>query len=460
MTIDLLTVTANHYFPFLRDWIQNLADPRNGESRTYSTEHLIYLGLVLFLCQAGSRRKLRKKKEGRMFLSNFLLLTGSAEPQTADTDTMNYLLERLPPEALETITWQLIRVLVRHKVLDRYRLNGEFLIAVDGTQLFATKKRHCANCLTKEHQNGTVTYFHCVLEAKLVTRTGFAFSFSTVSIENPDGQFDKQDCELKAFYRLAEIIKERFPRLRLCLLMDSLFAKEPVIDLCEKNRWGYFIVFKEGSLPNAYKQAMEKISRHPENSYERMTKDNCTQHFRWVWNIEHMGHRFHAIFCNETNHETGEENFYAFITDSRPDKNNIFALMNYGGRMRWKIENEGFNVQKNSGYKLGHSYGRQGHAWKNYYFLLQIAHLWTQLMEHGDLYPKLQKMEIKKRLGESGAAASLTMLLGSALSFSEEFGSILNFAETLMESFRMETFSDFALDRNFARGIQIRLDTS
>lgn len=42
-----------------------------------------------------------------------------------------------------------------------------------------------------------------------------------------------------------------------------------------------------------------------------------------------------------------------------------------GGRLRWKIENEGFNIQKNLGYELEHKYSRVSFvALKNYYQIL------------------------------------------------------------------------------------------
>jgi len=48
--------------------------------------------------------------------------------------------------------------------------------------------------------------------------------------------------------------------------------------------------------------------------------------------------------------------------------------------MRWKIENEGFNNQKNSGYNVEHKFSRtNANAIKNYYQLLQIADLINQL---------------------------------------------------------------------------------
>jgi hypothetical protein len=41
------------------------------------------------------------------------------------------------------------------------------------------------------------------LEATLVTKNGFVFSLMTEFIENPGENPTKQDCELKAFCRLA-----------------------------------------------------------------------------------------------------------------------------------------------------------------------------------------------------------------------------------------------------------------
>lgn len=50
------------------------------------------------------------------------------------------------------------------------------------------------------------------------------------------------------------------------------------------------------------------------------------------------------------------------------------------GRLRWKIENEGFNTQKHLGYGLAHKYARVSwQAAKNYYQCLQIGHLINQL---------------------------------------------------------------------------------
>ena len=57
------------------------------------------------------------------------------------------------------------------------------------------------------------------------------------------------------------------------------------------------------------------------------------------------------------------------------------ATLSASGRLRWKIENEGFNCQKNHGYALKHQYARSSYlAAQNYYQCLQIAHLINQLV--------------------------------------------------------------------------------
>lgn len=40
---------------------------------------------------------------------------------------------------------------------------------------------------------------------------------------------------------------------------------------------------------------------------------------------------------------------------------------------RWKIENEGFNNQKNGIYDIEHLNSRKSNAMKNYYLLTQVA---------------------------------------------------------------------------------------
>jgi len=97
----------------------------------------------------------------------------------------------------------------------------------------------------------------------------------------------------------------------------------------------------------------------------------------------------HAAFGDGDGRDGKKKRFY-YLTDFRPDYHNVSKLVNKAGRMRWKIEDEGFNVQKDGGYALEHDYGSQGHAAKNFYCLRQIACMMAQLMYRGDVFGKLQ----------------------------------------------------------------------
>jgi len=111
----------------------------------------------------------------------------------------------------------------------------------------------------------------------------------------------------------------------------------------------------------------------------------------------------------------------------------VAALANRGGRLRWKIENEGFNTQKNSGFALEHAYGTGPWAIKNFYLLMQLAHLIVQLIEHGNL------------------------LVGPCKTL---FGSLRAMARRLAESIRNRLINADALDIAAAARIQIRLSPS
>jgi hypothetical protein len=108
------------------------------------------------------------------------------------------------------------------------------------------------------------------------------------------------------------------------------------------------------------------------------------------------------------------------------------------GRVRWRQENQGFNVQKNSELNLEHAYREKEH-FGVYYLLLQVAHILLQLLEKGSRLP-----ELARQLGKRSGVALL--------------GSLKNRAAFLVESLRnrvwpAEVFGD-------PGPIQIRLDSS
>ena len=66
------------------------------------------------------------------------------------------------------------------------------------------------------------------------------------------------------------------------------------------------------------------------------------------------------------------------------------------GRARWKIENEGFNMQKNGTFDTGHLYSKNAIAIKVHYLLIQMTHIVRQLLEKGSKNVKELKLKIKE----------------------------------------------------------------
>ena len=75
-----------------------------------------------------------------------------------------------------------------------------------------------------------------------------------------------------------------------------------------------------------------------------------------------------------------EKKHFVHITDLPLNRKNI-AASSYTGRLRWKIENEGFNTLKNGGYGLEHKWARKSYqALKNYFQFMQMGYLINQLL--------------------------------------------------------------------------------
>ena len=144
-------------------------------------EELMMGGLCTFLLKSGSRNQLNNDRKSGYFSKHYHNLFGLKLPHQ---DTVNKELCRLDSAELEQIKMDLMSNLLAQKFLRKARLlNRYYLVAVDATGIMSFDKRHCEHCLTKKSKNGKTTYFHYVLEAKLVTKYGHALSLASEWID-------------------------------------------------------------------------------------------------------------------------------------------------------------------------------------------------------------------------------------------------------------------------------------
>jgi len=392
-----LLLMLQHFFGGFGGLFGGVSDPRHPAYITYSLPALMATGVLMFLFRLGARRQVGNllRGNGASAAKYQALLNAETCPHG---DTINCLYARTDVDEVQEVVTGTVETLIRRKVLYRHRLLEQyFLVVIDGTGMLTFSERHCPYCMTRTYK-GHTHYYHPVLEAKLVTTTGFVFSLLTEFIENPGEHPSKQDCELKAFYRLTKRLKQRFPRLPICLLLDGLFAGGPTFSICEKYNWRYLIVLQEADLPfvNEEFRALSKLA--PENHlvFHTGVQTEIHQDLRWVNKIAYVDsqqneHSVAVIECLETKPDANKQRHttrFKWITNFKVTDRNVTLLANHGGRLRWKIENEGFNVQKNGGYALEHVYSQNATSGKIFYLLLQIAHLLSQLIEQGSLFRK------------------------------------------------------------------------
>ena len=240
---------------------------------TYPPEVLLWQTLFMFQTHIESRRQFEREKATDAFRGNLGIMSGNQLEYIAHTDTMNNFMADLNPEELQKVIRSYIRDLIRSKVLDVFRFDGNFLVAVDGVCFATFKRPHCDYCLRRT-TDGVTTYFHYALVAMLVSPMGLVLPIEIEFIENTpekgktlpekDDEFKKQDCELKAFYRLVDRLKEKFPRLPITLLLDGLYANRNVIGICDKNNWNYFISLQNDSLPAFQKKVAADLKKTSE----------------------------------------------------------------------------------------------------------------------------------------------------------------------------------------------------
>jgi len=298
-------------------------------------------------------------------------------------DTVNVFLKRLPVKELEQIKQVLVRQLIEKRVLEKYRYMGHYIVAIDGTGVYSYPYEPFPGCPYKTSKNGEITWQVYVLEAKIVCSNKFSISLATEWLTNSDNINEKQDCEQKAFVRIAKKLKRTYPRLPIIIAADSLYPNNTVFEICKRNDWRFILTFKEGVLKTVWDEVFSLYPLIEKQNKQKRTKskDKCgwlEESTMFVNGIPYKNHRLNWVeYVLSYTHKDSHEKRFVHITDIEIDKNTVWDL-SFHGRLRWKIENEGFNIQKNHGYNLQHKYSR-GHfgAMQNYYQLLQIAHLLT-----------------------------------------------------------------------------------
>jgi len=399
--------------PGLLKRLSKIKDTRNPKKLKHKLTILMIYGIFMFVFNVSSRREADREMTMPVFLENLKTFFPEIE-KLPHNDTLMRLLTGIEVDQIEKALIVCIQKLIRNKKFVRYLINGCYPIAVDGTQKMVRDyiwSEQCQERTVGKEDQKYKQYYVYVLEASLSFQNGMTLPLMSEFLSYAEGDTDrkKQDCETKAFKRLARRLKSTFKRLPIMLLLDGLYANGPVIEICRNNRWDYMIVLKDESLATVWREYNALQGLEPQNIF-KMKWGNREQSFKWVNNIDYeydrgKTHLIHVVVCKETWEEfdkrSGDivvkQSKHAWLSNKPLNKQNIHERCNLAARHRWNIESE-ILIQKHHGYQYEHCFSYNWNAMKGYHFLMRIGLMLNVLVQYSECF-----IDVIKTLGKRGA---------------------------------------------------------
>jgi hypothetical protein len=406
--------------PTLLQRLAKISDPRNPKTIRHKSTVLLLYGILMFVFQMASRREANRHMTLPQFQENLRLLFPDLE-SLPHQDTLNRLLAGIAVQQIEEALVELIQRFIRKKKFLRYLVSNCYPVAIDGTQKMVRDTLWTEQCLERDLQrkqkDGTMAtetqYYVYVLEANLAFANGMTIPLlcEFLTYEEYDQERDKQDCELKAFRRLAQRMKEYFPRLPILVLLDGLYPNGPVVELCRLYHWQFMIVLQDKSMPSVWDE-VRGLGQLQRNHHLEQNWGNRKQRFRWVNGIEYRygeGERrrqiLHVVICEETWEEVvpdasqvaQKSSRHAWISSEPLSRENVHERCNLGARHRWGIENN-FLVEKRHGYQYEHCFSHNWNAMRGYHFLMRLGHLLNILAQNTACLARLVRSQGRRGL--------------------------------------------------------------
>ncbi len=384
--------------PTLLKCLAKIPDPRNPKKLKHQLTVLLTYGILMFVYQMASRRDANRTMTRPMFIENLRLVFPELE-SLPHQDTLNRLLSIIDVSKIEELHVELIRGLIRKKKFRRYLIENCYPIAIDGTGKISRNELLSEQWQQRQVNKGESTetqYYVSVLEANLSFHNGMVIPLLSEFLDYTQGDTsnDKQDCEQKAFHRLAVRLKREFRRLSVFVLLDGLYPNGPIIETCRKHNWQYMIVLQDKSLPGVWEEFRGLGKLESDNHHERTWGDR-RQTFQWVNGIEYRygPHdrkklTLHVVTCTETWEEIDTDgntvtksSRHAWLSSKPLHKRNVHERCNLGARHRWGIET-GILVEKCHGYQYEHCFSHNWNAMMGYHYLMRLGHMFNVLARY------------------------------------------------------------------------------
>jgi hypothetical protein len=385
-----------------------IPDRRNKDLITYSKQSIMMCALAIFLFRMESGNKFDDKSHDRdekYSTTNMAKFINAPEDRVPVIKTIENFLKNLEEDSVNKLMITFFKDLQESKFFKQHPqiMPGDFfLLAADCVHTHTYDHPHhtdklgnndCQCCLKRVYNKGTeketVRWLHNTLVFCFVFMGGLkipVYRYSihakqVVGLENVSEENHKQECELVALKIALPMIRKAFPKMKIVLLLDGLYANRPTIKLAKDNRCGYIIVRKESCLPSLAKECNEHetYSNH---------KKNCTKRCQGMhkeWLIEQKYSWFNSMYLGddlstnvlrfyETRIKEGEETEvykceWLFSWRLSGKSCELAARL---ARSRWEVEDL-FNSVKRRGFNFKHDYSRDPRSCFNWHGIALFA---------------------------------------------------------------------------------------
>ncbi len=385
--------------PKLLKDLSKIDDRRQAKKVKHKLTVVLLYGLLSFVFQMASRRQTNQTLSRPAFMSTLQGLFPELET-LPHADTLHRVLQGIKVADLEQAHVALIRRLIRQKKFRRYLLDQCYPIAIDGTQKLVRRGQWWDEAWLERRHDGEqqqeaswVQQYVYVLEANLVFRNGVTLPLLSEFLSHGQGDPDdhKQDCEQRAFHRLAKRLKGYFPRLPILVLLDGLYPNGPIMAHCRRYGWQFMIVLPNNCLPSLWQDVEALKPRLPHQRYHQHWQGRAQQ-FWWVndlrysYDNDHQDLTVHVVGCEETWQEVDADSAeiverkarHVWLSSHRLSQANVHQRCNLGARHRWGIEIN-MQIEKRQGYCYEHAFSHTWAAMQGYHYLMRLAHLLNAL---------------------------------------------------------------------------------
>ncbi len=369
-----------------------IEDPRRPGSIKHKAAVVLTFALLMAIYQIDSRRQANRELSAPTFWENLRSVFPDLDT-VPHADTVARFLEEIPAEDLIDVLLGTIRQLMRKKKLAAWLTREGYVVAIDGTQKWASFTPFAPEALRRKRGADVIKYQAYVLEAVLVGPHGVSLPLLFEFCENDPaaGPETKQDSEQKAFKRLVKRLKQAFPRVRFVLVMDGLYPNGPVMTLCRAYHLDFMIVLPDACLPTVWREVNGLHALSPENQRRHRWGDR-EQVFWWVNGIDYTWEdqnnryhhlKLHVVVCEETWQDGGQtaQSRWAWVSCVPLTRQNVVRRCNEMGRRRWDIE-ANLLVDKHFGYHYEHLYSRNWNAMRGWHALFALGQLLNTLSLH------------------------------------------------------------------------------